>query len=147
MTSISPGDIVVITSIDGLENRYGWLGIVIGPAYKANDRWDILIAEPDTNGWVVTYHQDNIEVIDHMDDKIIFPEIPEGVVQIIGDTMDKDHLRALYIKEKTDQLTELINEMEQVIIDKLGDSTDVKPIRILYEMRREVKHLRRLIND
>ena len=50
-------------------------------------------------------------------------------------------------QERLDKLTELISEMEQVIIDKLGDSTDVKPIRILYEMRREVKHLRRLIND
>ena len=50
-------------------------------------------------------------------------------------------------QERLDKLTELINEMEQVIIDKIGDTTDVKPIRILYEMRREVKFLRGVAND
>ena len=40
-----------------------------------------------------------------------------------------------------DKLSELVAEMAQVILDKLGDQYDCKPVRIIHEMRQQIKLL------
>lgn len=39
-------------------------------------------------------------------------------------------------------LSKLVEEMQVVILDKLGDQMDVKPIRIISDMRKEIKKLK-----
>lgn len=41
-----------------------------------------------------------------------------------------------------DTLSKLAEEMQAVILEKLGDDMDCKPIRIIMEMREEIKKLR-----
>jgi hypothetical protein len=40
-----------------------------------------------------------------------------------------------------DSLSRLVDEMTQVILDKLGADMNVKPIRIIHEMRQQIKLL------
>jgi len=41
-----------------------------------------------------------------------------------------------------DTLSKLVEEMTLVILDKLGDDKDCKPVRIILEMKEEIKKLR-----
>ena len=62
---VHPGNVVVITTSNGLEDRTGWLGIVISRAYMLYPgMWDLLIKEYTEDGHLVTYHDSGFEVID-----------------------------------------------------------------------------------
>lgn len=79
---IRKGDVVVIHSTDGVEDRYGWVGIVLGQAYIILDgRYDLLVKEPTEQGYLATYHQDNLEVIDHIEGEPQIPKLPTAVIK------------------------------------------------------------------
>lgn len=67
------GDLVVITSTDGVENRQGWLGIV--KEKLPCNRYDLLVKNKNENGYLTTYHRDHFEIIDH--DKDLLKEEEE----------------------------------------------------------------------
>lgn len=78
---LTRGDVVVIHSTDGVENRYGCLGIVSGPASILMDgRYDLLVEDPSEQGFISTYHQDHLEVIDHVEGEPKLPKIPAAVI-------------------------------------------------------------------
>ena len=84
---IKPGDVVVITSPIGLEDRTGWLGIVLHTTSLFYDgRWDLLIAEPTGQGFIATYHEDQFEVIDQ-ECYVVLPKVNPEVVKVIKNRM------------------------------------------------------------
>ena len=45
-----------------------------------------------------------------------------------------------------DSFSRLVDEMAQVILDKLGNQYDCKPIRIIHEMRQQIKLLEGVVS-
>jgi hypothetical protein len=82
--NLIPGDIVVILSPDGLYNRMGDLGIVLGPFLMVDplDRLEILIKEPTEDGYIAVYAKSSLEVIDHMQRPILSPINLEVIKEI-----------------------------------------------------------------
>ena len=74
------GDVVVICTNVGLENRYGWLGVVRG--CPAPGTWDVFTKEPTESGYLSTYQEKDLEVIDEME-PIEEPEVPLAAIREI----------------------------------------------------------------
>lgn len=75
------GDVVVITTHQGLENRYGCLGVLRGSCRP--DAWDLFTKEPSEQGYLSTYHVSQFEVIDEDMEPIEEPVVPIEAVREI----------------------------------------------------------------
>jgi len=65
--TLNRGDVVVIHTNVGIENRYGWIGVVLYDdairGVRTKGRYTILVCEGD--GGHCSYYAENLEVIDH----------------------------------------------------------------------------------
>lgn len=134
---VKVGDLVVILSTDGVENRYGWLGIVRKDL--SNDRYDIQVKTIHENGYLATYSRNDIEVIDHDED--LLKEAPKSFLrEFIQSPYDMAGLPKQYSTAEAwvrQQARELdpsvtddwsITDCTRVISNKLYQASDMKII-------------------
>jgi len=122
-------DVVVITSPVGIENRYGWLGLIEYFKEYPQPVWGVRISD-EVQGFIAEYPAESLEIIDHIDQEettqvrvgdVVVIKWPymEGELGIVTGLLDPG---AYEVKTDAHSSRFLFNELE--VIDNIIEDND-----------------------